>query len=62
MSEKSRDVPRDDPPSVDEDTAKLRLRLNHLSLLELEDRGLVKWDRDKDVVRKAPNFDENQRR
>ena len=47
-----------DPPSADEDVAKLRLRLRHLSLEQLEDEGLVRWDRDEHVVRKGPRFDE----
>ena len=47
-----------DPPSADEEVAKLRLRLRHLSLEQLEDEGLVRWDRDEHVVRKGPRFDE----
>lgn len=56
-SNRSGDVPRDDPPSASEDVAKLRLQLRHLSLSQLEERGLVKWDKDDHVVRKGPNFD-----
>lgn len=51
------DAPREDPPSADEDVAKLRLQLNHLSLEELEEKELVRWDRNEHVVRKDPNFD-----
>ena len=46
----------DDPPSADEDVAKLRLQLRHLSLEQLEERGLVRWERDEHVVRKGPRF------
>ena len=52
------DAPRNEPPSAYEDVAKLRLQLNHLSLEELEEEELVRWDRDEHVVRKGPNFDE----
>jgi len=54
----SEDAHRNDPPSADEDVAKLRLQLNHLSLEELEEKELVRWDRNEHVVRKGPNFDE----
>jgi len=49
---------RNDPPSDDEDVAKLRLELRHCSLEELEEAGLVQWDRDECVVKKGPKFDE----
>jgi hypothetical protein len=52
------DVPRDDPPSANEEVAKLRLQLNHLNLEELEEEGLVTWDREKNKVTKGPKFDE----
>ena len=52
------DAHRNDPPSADEDLAKLRLQLNHLSLEELEEKALVRWDGDEHVVRKGSNFDE----
>lgn len=48
---------RDDPPSATEDVARLRLQLRHLSLSELEEDGLVNWDRNKHIVRKGPQFD-----
>lgn len=51
---------RNDPPSADEDVARLRLQLSHLSLSQLETRGLVSWDRDEHVVRKGPQFNENR--
>lgn len=51
---------RDDPPSADEDVAKLRLVLRHLSLSELERAGLVRWDRDEHIVRKGPCFDDKR--
>ena len=49
---------RNDPPSADEDVAKLRLELRHFSLSELVEEGIVNWDRDNHVVRKGPVFDE----
>jgi len=52
------DAPGNDPPSADEDVAKLRLQLRHLSLEELEEEGLVRWDKDEQIVRKGPKFDE----
>lgn len=51
---------RDDPPSANEDVAKLRLQLSHLSLSELEAEGLIKYDRDKQIVKKGPNFDKKR--
>lgn len=48
---------RNDPPSADEDVARLRLRLRHRSLIELEHEGLLEWDREEHVVRKGPEFD-----
>lgn len=51
---------RDDPPSADEDAARLRLRFRHLSLVDLEEKGLVRWDRENHVVTKGPNFDEKR--
>lgn len=50
-------MPRSDPPSADEDVARLRLKLSHLPLSELAKRGLVEWDRDDHVVTKGPAFD-----
>jgi hypothetical protein len=46
-----------DPLSANEEVAKLRLQLSHLSLSELEDEGLVVIDRNENVVRKGENFD-----
>ncbi len=54
----SENVLYNDPPSADEDVAKLRLQLSHLSLTELEREEVVNWDRDEHVVRKGPRFDE----
>lgn len=51
---------RDDPPSADEDVAKLRLQLSNRSLLELEQEGLVNWNRDEHIVTKGPHFDEKR--
>jgi hypothetical protein len=48
---------RDDPPSADEDVAKLRLELSHKSLRELVERGFVRWDRENNIVKKGPRFD-----
>lgn len=51
---------RDDPPSADEVVAKLRLKLRHLSVVELVEEELVKWDGDEHVVTKGPKFDEKR--
>lgn len=51
---------RNDPPSADEEVAKLRLQLSNFSLLELEQEGLVNWNRDEHVVTKGPQFDEKR--
>jgi len=50
------DPHRTDPPSASEDVAKLRLELREYSLEQLEDIGLVQWDREANVVRKGPYF------
>jgi hypothetical protein len=50
----------DDPPSADEDVAKLRLQLSDLHLRELEQEGLVTWHRDEHIVTKGPDFDEKR--
>lgn len=47
---------RNDPPSADEKVAKLRLQLRHLSLEKLEEEGLVRRDRDEQIVKKGPKF------
>lgn len=52
------DTPHGDPPSATETVAKRRLALNHLSLTELEEQGVVKWDKNSHVVRKGPRFNE----
>ncbi|WP_049804929.1 hypothetical protein [Natrinema pellirubrum] len=52
--------PRNEPPSADEEVATLRLQLRHYSLSELEEEGLVKWDRDEYIVKKGPQFDEKK--
>lgn len=49
-------TPGNEPPSANEDVAKLRLELNHLSLEELEKEGWVRWDRGEHVVKKGPKF------
>lgn len=46
----------DDPPSATEDVARLRLRVRHLSLAELEAEEIVEWDRDEHIVRKGRRF------
>jgi len=51
-----------DLPSVDEDVAKLRLELRHCSLEELEEAGLVKRDTAESVVKKGPEFDDENTR
>jgi len=54
--------PHNDPPSANEAVAKLRLKLKHCSLEELEEDGLVRWDRDKNIVLKGPKFVEKSPR
>lgn len=54
------DLLNNDPPSANEDVAKLRLKLNHLSLSELESKRLVKWNKDEHVVDKGDCFDKIQ--
>ena len=48
---------KNDPPSADEDVARLRLVLRNTSLSNLEEHGLVTHDRDENIVRKGPRFD-----
>jgi hypothetical protein len=46
----------DDPPSASEDVARLRLRLRHVSLSELEAEEIVQWNRDEHIVKKGQRF------
>lgn len=50
-------MPNNDPPSADENVARLRLVLRNTPLSTLEEYGLVTYDRDENVVRKGPRFD-----
>ncbi|WP_157744249.1 hypothetical protein [Halopenitus persicus] len=52
--------PRDDVPSDNEEVAKLRLILNHKPLSALIEHGLVKIDKENEVVVKGPNFEEGR--
>jgi hypothetical protein len=45
------------PPSATERVAKLRLLLKSISLAELDEQGIVIWDKENHVVREGPNFD-----
>jgi len=54
------DVLGNDPPSANEDVAKLRLQLKHFSLPELESKRLVEWDKDEHLVTKGPQFDKDR--
>lgn len=54
------DIRRKDPPSADEAVAKLRLLLRDRSLAQLEEEGMVIWDRDEHTVKRGPNFDEKK--
>ncbi|UPV77105.1 hypothetical protein M0R89_22065 (plasmid) [Halorussus limi] len=47
----------DNLSSADEDVAKLRLQMSHKSVEELVEDGLVKWDKEANVVVKGPRFD-----
>jgi hypothetical protein len=53
-------VSRPDPPSAGVDVAKLRLELNEKFLEELVEDGVVKWDQERNVVKKGPNFDKER--
>ncbi len=48
---------QEQPPSANVAVARLRLRFSHLSLRELETRGVLNWDRDEHVVEKGEYFD-----
>lgn len=54
------DITGADPPSADEAVARLRLQLRHKSVEELEADGLVEWDKENNVVRRGPNFDQER--
>ena len=58
----SKSLEDNDPPSADESVARLRLEQNHRSVEELEEDGLVRWDRDEHVVKKGPKFDDENAR
>ena len=47
----------DDPPSADEDVARLRLALRNTHLSALVERGILTYDPDEHIVRKGPRFD-----
>ncbi|RBI60602.1 hypothetical protein DMJ13_16540 [halophilic archaeon] len=47
----------DDPPSANEDVARLRLELRRTDLSTLVDRGILTWDQEANIVRKGPQFD-----
>jgi hypothetical protein len=47
-----------EPASADEEVAELRLRLNHLSLSELEEKGVVNYRENDRIVRKGKRFGE----
>ena len=53
---------RSDPPSANEDVAKLRLELRHRSLKDLEEAGLVRLDRQEQTVKKGPKFNDEKTR
>jgi hypothetical protein len=53
---------RSDLPSANEDVAKLRLKLRHHSLEELEETGLVRLDRQEQTVKKGPKFNDKKAR
>lgn len=42
----------------DDDLATLRTQMRHVHLPKLEDEGLVEWDREANVLRKGPRFEE----
>ena len=46
-----------DPPSADEEVARLRLDLRNIDLSTLVERGVLTYDHDENVVQKGPRFD-----
>lgn len=48
----------DEPPSADEEVAKLRLHLRHTPLRALIDDGILRVDAETHRVVKGPSFDE----
>ncbi|WP_227380834.1 hypothetical protein [Haladaptatus halobius] len=47
----------DDPPSADEDVARLRLKLRHTNLSTFVEHGFLTWDHNENLVKKGPRFD-----
>ncbi len=43
---------------ADDDLATLRTQMRHVHLPKLEDAGLVEWDREANVLRRGPRFEE----
>lgn len=56
----SADALHDEPPSADEDVATLRLLLSHKPVEELVEDELVEWDKENNLVRKGPTFDQER--
>ncbi|MFB6107593.1 MAG: winged helix-turn-helix domain-containing protein [Haloplanus sp.] len=50
-------VDRDDAPAGAEDEQKRHIRLHHVHLPQLDEAGLVDWDRDRNQVRRGPHFE-----
>jgi hypothetical protein len=46
------------PPSIDEEVARLRLHLRHLTLSELEEKNILKRTSDERVVKRGSRFEE----
>lgn len=55
--ENENDIPADLTTS-DEELEEMLIAMTHTHLPKLEDLGVIKWDRDKNVVRRGPAFDE----
>jgi len=43
---------------TDDDLATFRTQMRHVHLPKLEDAGLVEWDREANVLRRGPRFEE----
>lgn len=48
----------DDVQTGEEDLDRFLMKMFHLHLPKLEDRGFIRWDNEKETVAKGPRFDE----
>jgi hypothetical protein len=50
-------IPADVTPE-DEDLESLRIQMTHVHLPKLEESGFIEWDRELNIIRKGPRFDD----